>query len=111
MDSVAQVRKQSLADTKILTRAVTDSFRKLAPRTMLKNPVMFVVEVGAVLTTVQLVWNAFHHVARLASACKSPFGCGSRFFSRTSRKPWPKDGARHKQTLCVKHGLRLRLTC
>src|SRR5438876_691293 len=65
MDSVAQVRKQSLADTKILTRAVTDSFRKLAPRTMVKNPVMFVVEVGAVLTTVQLVWNAFHHVGQL----------------------------------------------
>src|SRR5438034_10802465 len=65
MDSVAQVRKQALADTKILTRAVTDSFRKLAPRTMVKNPVMFVVEVGAVLTTVQLVWNAFHHVGQI----------------------------------------------
>src|SRR5438046_2333720 len=65
MDSVAQVRKQSLADTKILTRAVTDSFRKLAPRTMVKNPVMLVVEVGAVLTTVQLVWNAFHNVGQI----------------------------------------------
>src|SRR5438876_256615 len=66
MDSVAQVRKQSLADTRILTRAVTDSFRKLAPRTMVKNPVMFVVEVGAVLTTVQLVWNAFHHAGQIS---------------------------------------------
>src|SRR5690349_2803870 len=65
MDSVAQVRKQSLADTKILIRAVTDSFVKLAPRTMVKNPVMFVVEVGALLTTVQLVWNAFHHVGQI----------------------------------------------
>src|SRR6266436_5793474 len=65
MDPVAQVRKQSLADAKILTRAVTDSFRKLAPRTMVKNPVMFVVEVGAVLTTVQLVWNAFHHAGQI----------------------------------------------
>src|SRR6202521_2392004 len=66
MDPVAQVRKQSLADTKILTRAVTDSFRKLAPRTMVKNPVMFVVEVGAVLTTVQLAWNAFHHAGQIS---------------------------------------------
>src|SRR5258708_9733437 len=66
MDSVAQVRKQSLADTKILTRAVTDSFRKLAARTMVKNPVMFVVEVGAVLTTVQLVSNAFHHAGKIS---------------------------------------------
>src|SRR5712664_4175338 len=66
MDPVAQVRKQSLADTKILTRAVTDSFRKLAPRTMVKNPVMFVVEVGAVLTTVQLVWNGFHQAGQIS---------------------------------------------
>jgi K+-transporting ATPase ATPase B chain len=28
---------------------------------MIKNPVMFVVEVGAVLTTIQLIWNASHH--------------------------------------------------
>src|SRR5229473_3114472 len=66
MDPVAQVRKQSLADTKILTRAVTDSFRKLTPRTMVKNPVMFVVEVGAVLTTVQLVSNVFHHAGHIS---------------------------------------------
>src|SRR5580700_1673231 len=61
MNPVSQVRKQSLTDTKILARAVVDSFRKLDPRTMVKNPVMFVVEVGALLTTVQLVWNASHH--------------------------------------------------
>jgi potassium-transporting ATPase ATP-binding subunit len=64
MDPVAhigQIRKQSLADSAILSRAVTDSFRKLNPRTMVKNPVMFVVEVGALLTTIQLAWNAVHH--------------------------------------------------
>jgi potassium-transporting ATPase ATP-binding subunit len=63
MDPVAhigQIRKQSLADSTILSRAVVDSFRKLNPRTMVKNPVMFVVEVGAALTTIQLAWNAFH---------------------------------------------------
>ena len=60
MDSVAQIKKKSLADTSILSRAVMDSFRKLDPRTMAKNPVMFVVEVGAALTTIQLVWNATH---------------------------------------------------
>src|SRR6202030_2945927 len=64
MDPVAQIgqiRKKSLADSAILSRAVVDSFRKLNPRTMVKNPVMFVVEVGAVLTTIQLAWNAMHH--------------------------------------------------
>jgi len=60
MDAVAQIRKKSLADRAILSRAILDSFRKLNPRTMVKNPVMFVVEVGALLTTIQLAWNAFH---------------------------------------------------
>src|ERR1700757_2778266 len=67
MDPVAQIgqiRKKSLADSAILSRAVLDSFRKLNPRTMVKNPVMFVVEVGAVLTTIQLVWNVFHHAGQ-----------------------------------------------
>ncbi len=64
MDSVAQIRKKSLADSAILSRAVVDSFRKLDPRTMVKNPVMFVVEVGAVLTTIQLAWNALHHAGQ-----------------------------------------------
>ncbi|HXM93011.1 MAG TPA: potassium-transporting ATPase subunit KdpB [Candidatus Dormibacteraeota bacterium] len=64
MDTVAQVRKQSLTDKKILSRAVADSFRKLHPRLMVKNPVMFVVEVGAVLTTFQLAWNDFHHLGQ-----------------------------------------------
>lgn len=48
-------------DKKIVIRAAADSFRKLHPRSMIKNPVMFVVEVGAALTTIQLIWNATHH--------------------------------------------------
>ena len=66
MDTVSQVRKQSLTDTKILVRAVGDSFRKLDPRTMFKNPVMFVVEVGALLTTIQLIWNATHNAGEVS---------------------------------------------
>src|SRR6266481_397370 len=64
MDPVAQIRKKSLADSTILSRAVADSFRKLDPQAMVKNPVMFVVEVGAVLTTIQLAWNALHHAGQ-----------------------------------------------
>jgi K+-transporting ATPase ATPase B chain len=33
---------------------------------MVKNPVMFVVEVGAVLTTIQLIWNAVHHAGEVS---------------------------------------------
>src|SRR5690348_18488381 len=61
ISEITQIRKKSLADSAILSRAIVDSFRKLKPRTMAKNPVMFVVEVGAVVTTIQLIWNAAHH--------------------------------------------------
>src|SRR5467141_1164416 len=62
MPEHAQHKAISLADSKILRRALLDSFRKLDPRTMIKNPVMFVVEVGALLTTIQLVRDHLHHV-------------------------------------------------
>src|SRR4051812_10512499 len=43
---------RSMFDPAIMKRAVGDSFRKLDPRQMARNPVMFVVEIGSVLTTV-----------------------------------------------------------
>jgi len=42
---------RKLFDTAIVKRAIGDSFKKLDPRLMAKNPVMFVVEVGSVVTT------------------------------------------------------------
>src|ERR1700679_4146192 len=45
-------RARPLVDPPIVRRAIVDSFVKLNPVTLAKNPVMFVVEVGAVLTTV-----------------------------------------------------------
>src|ERR1700734_1016431 len=45
-------RARPLFDPPIVRRAIIDSFVKLNPVTLAKNPVMFVVEVGAVLTTV-----------------------------------------------------------
>src|SRR5579871_1491547 len=49
------MRARPLFDPPIAKRAIVDSFRKLHPRVMLKNPVMFVVEVGAAITTVLCV--------------------------------------------------------
>src|SRR5512146_2290726 len=46
-----QFKKQSAFRGEIYRRAVVESFRKLNPRWMVRNPVMFVVEVGSVLTT------------------------------------------------------------
>ena len=61
METAAQSKPKPLADKAIVVRAIADSFRKLNPRTMIKNPVMFVVEVGAVLTTIELVIDTARH--------------------------------------------------
>jgi K+-transporting ATPase ATPase B chain len=53
-----KTRARSIWDSAIVRRAIGDSFRKLHPRAMAKNPVMFVVEVGSVLTTWRLVQDA-----------------------------------------------------
>src|SRR5689334_17531014 len=47
-----QPKARPLFDGPIVRRATLDSFKKLDPRHQVKNPVMFVVEVGSVLTTV-----------------------------------------------------------
>jgi K+-transporting ATPase ATPase B chain len=53
--------QQSLWNPSILRQAAVGSFTKLNPRTMLKNPVMFVVEVGSVLTSALLIQDAIQH--------------------------------------------------
>ncbi len=53
--------KKKLWDRAIVAQAIWEALRKLNPRTMVKNPVMFVVEVGSVLTTVLLIENGLQH--------------------------------------------------
>jgi len=50
-----RARQISIWDPGIVRQATVDSFRKLDPRLQIKNPVMFIVEVGSVLTTVVLI--------------------------------------------------------
>jgi K+-transporting ATPase ATPase B chain len=52
---VAQAR--SLFDRQILRHALGDSFRKLNPRTQARNPVMFVVLVGTIISLVESIAN------------------------------------------------------
>jgi K+-transporting ATPase ATPase B chain len=62
MSTASQAKgRRSLFDKKIIRRAFIDALVKLAPRTMMKNPVMFVVEVGSVLTTILLLTNTITH--------------------------------------------------
>jgi K+-transporting ATPase ATPase B chain len=52
---ITKAKTRPLFDPPIVRRAVLDSFRKLNPRGQIKNPVMFVVLLGAVLTTLLFI--------------------------------------------------------
>ena len=50
-----RAQKRQLFDPSIVRRAIKDAFVKLNPRQVAKNPVMFVVEIGSILTTLLIV--------------------------------------------------------
>ncbi|MBS1184359.1 MAG: potassium-transporting ATPase subunit, partial [Proteobacteria bacterium] len=52
---MSKSRSASLLDARILLPAIGGAFRKLDPRSLIRNPVMFVVAVVSALTTVLLV--------------------------------------------------------
>ncbi|MDQ2768328.1 MAG: potassium-transporting ATPase subunit KdpB [Gemmatimonadota bacterium] len=54
-------KKRPLFDRPIVLRAIRESFGKLTPRHMVRNPVMFVVLLGSVLTTAVLVEDIVGH--------------------------------------------------
>jgi K+-transporting ATPase ATPase B chain len=54
-------RQSSLTDRAILVPAIGESFKKLDPRWQARNPVMFVVEVGSVITTLVFIFGLFNH--------------------------------------------------
>jgi K+-transporting ATPase ATPase B chain len=54
-------KAQSIFDPAIIVPAIGDSFKKLNPVTLARNPVMFVTEVGALITTVLLVTGHGSH--------------------------------------------------
>src|SRR6185369_9011148 len=58
--------KQAIWNTQIVKRAIVDSFIKLRPQKMMGNPVMFVVEVGSVLATLQLIRSVISGSANLS---------------------------------------------
>ena len=53
----AKIKARSLFDKTILIPAIGDSFRKLDPRLMVRNPVMFVAMIGALVTTGKLFYT------------------------------------------------------
>src|SRR6186997_348308 len=54
-----RLKDRSLFDPEIVRPAIWESILKLAPQAVIKNPVMFVVEIGSVLTTLILIRDLF----------------------------------------------------
>src|ERR1700736_5648775 len=52
-------RAISVFQREIVVRALGDSFKKLDPRVQIRNPVMFVVEIGSAITTVTWLIQVF----------------------------------------------------
>ena len=50
-------RKQKMITPEIMRQAVVGAFTKLDPRYMMKNPVMFVVEIGFVISLVPVSYT------------------------------------------------------
>jgi K+-transporting ATPase ATPase B chain len=50
-------KSKGIFDPKLLKAALIDSFKKLAPRALWRNPVMLSVEVGSIITTANFVFN------------------------------------------------------
>src|SRR5439155_10171309 len=63
-------RSRPLFDPEIVGRAIRASLVKLNPVSLLKNPVMFVVEVGAAITAVFLLRDVFTGAAGLGFQCQ-----------------------------------------
>ena len=80
-------RKQKLITPEILHQAIIGSFTKLNPRYMMRNPVMFVVEIGFFITLVlSFVPGLFGDTGSNVRLC-----CLQTLLSL-----WPKAAARHR---------------
>src|SRR5947207_2863734 len=64
---INQSKKPAVWNPQIVKRAIVDSVVKLNPRWMMRNPVMFVVEVGSVITTLQFIYDLFRPVANITN--------------------------------------------
>ena len=57
---MSENNKNPLFDAKLVGPALKESFLKLDPRVQMKNPVMFVTLIGAVMTSVYVIFNIGH---------------------------------------------------
>src|SRR4051794_28041279 len=57
-----KAQQAKLFEPTIVRRAALDSFKKLNPRTLARNPVMMIVEIGSIVTTIVFFRDLFQGV-------------------------------------------------
>ena len=92
----------TLFDPKIVGPAIGQAFVKLNPATLIKNPVIFVLEVVTALTTVLLVRDLVQHHAGIGFTFQIVLWLWSPCYLRISPKRWRKGAARRRPTACAK---------
>ena len=95
---MSERKKNIFSDKKIVSRAIKDSFLKLNPRTQVKNPVMFMVFVSAILTLAMFGF-ALAGVRDADPGTYLPYqsSSGSPYCSATLPRQSQKAGARPRQ--------------
>jgi K+-transporting ATPase ATPase B chain len=102
-------RKQlALLEPTLVRQALLDAVKKLSPRVQWRNPVMFIVWVGSVLTTLLAIAMASGHLpAAPGLPAPSVSGCGLPCCSPTLPKRWRKAAVKQANSLKgVKNRLR-----
>ncbi len=92
----------TLLDPAIVVPAIGQAFVKLDPRTLMKNPVMFVLEIVSALTTAVLARDIVTGGQNIAFELQIVCGCGSPCCLPISPRRWLKGGARRRPIRCAR---------
>ncbi len=94
---MSQSKSASILDARILLPAIGDAFRKLNPRSLARNPVMFVVAVVSALTTLLLLKDVTTGNPNVGFSFQIVLWLWFTVLLRILPRPSQKAEARHKQ--------------
>ena len=108
---MSQAKSASILDSRILVPAIIAAFTKLNPRTLARNPVMFVVATVSVLTTVLFLRDLVTGAPTSAFPSRSTSGSGLPCSSPILPRRSPKAVARRRPIRCAAHAVKPRPSC
>ncbi len=102
-------RSESLFTREIVTNAIRDSFVKLDPRTLVRNPVIFIVELGSIVVSAIFLIDAVRGdpgQEPLWFTGAIAFWLWITVLLPTSRRPWRRAAARRRRRRSARRGRR-----